>query len=156
MELYTCRIAGREVNPATVSPPDLNFGRNVGAWSELPYELSFDLWDLRDEFRIMYAEWIDDALQLPDPDDELEVVLHHLDWPTLDELAAIDAGVLAAVLLNFGYEVLHDLERSRDASARVEFTPISVDEVEVRGTSTITLRGRALLVHYENRLTIEA
>lgn len=156
MERYKCRIAGREVNPATVSPPDLNFGRNVGAWSELPYELSFELSDLRDEFRVMYAEWIEDALHFPDPDDDLEVILHHLDWPALDELAVIDPGVLAAVLLNFGYEVLHDLEQSRDPSSRVELVPNSVDEVEVCGASTITLRGRALLVHYDTKHSIEA
>ncbi|MCA9674917.1 MAG: hypothetical protein H6709_21220 [Kofleriaceae bacterium] len=143
MRVRKAFVAGVGVDPSTLSPPNLTFGRNPTGLEELPYEVEFTLADLRTEFFVRYGAWIADLREDPDEDDELEAQLRQLAWPSLGVLLEVEPELCAVVLLCMGRELLLDLEHGRDPAVAVRWVPASVDEVELRGRR-IVLRGTAL------------
>jgi hypothetical protein len=142
MRVRKAFVAGVGVHPSTLSPPDLVVDRHQGL-EEVPFEVEFTLADLRPEFFVHYAAWLADMRVDPDEDDELEVQLRALAWPSLGVLQEVAPELFAVVMLCLGDEVLLDLEHGRDPAVAVRWVPASVEEIELRGRR-IRLRGVAL------------
>lgn len=137
MRVRKATVSGVGVNPATLAILDLDI-----TGGDVPYELELSLADLRTAFFRLYAEWLADMREFPDPDDEIEASLRALGWPSLAVLIEVAPDVFAVVMLVLGDELLADLEHGRDAMAPVRYVPRSVDEVELRGRR-IVVRGQA-------------
>ena len=138
MRVRKATVSGAAVNPATLAILDVDVDT-----TEVPFELELSLGDLRPAFFRQYVEWLADLREFPDPDDEVQVRLRELGWPTLGILAEAAPDLFVVVMLVLGDEVLADLEHGRDALAVVRYVPRSVDEVELRGRRLV-LRGQAL------------
>jgi hypothetical protein len=137
MRVRKATIAGVGINPNALAIFDLDVG------TEVPYELELSLGDLRPEFFRIYADWLADMREFPDPDDEIEDRLRALRWPSLGVLVEVEPALFAVVMLVLGKEVLADLEHGRDALVQVQWVPRPADEVELRGRR-IVMRGTAI------------
>jgi hypothetical protein len=137
MRVRKATIAGVGVNPSALAILDLDRG------TEVPYEVELSLGDLRPDFFRLYADWLADMREFPDPDDEIEERLRALRWPSLGVLVEVEPALFAIVMLVLGKEVLADLEHGRDALVQVQYVPRPADEVELRGRR-IVMRGHAI------------